>query len=223
MLLEIASVLDAQQLAVIRQLLANGRFVDGRQSAGITAGRVKRNRELDPQTAEVKQLNSMVLGSLYRHPTFRSAALPYRMSGAFFARYSEGMAYGDHVDDPVMGERERCRSDIAITVFLNDVADYEGGELVIRTAFGDKAVKLAAGDAVIYPASSLHHVDEVTRGERLVAVAWSQSLVRDAAKRELLYELDTVRETLRRAMPAALVTAKVDHCYVNLVRLWAEV
>lgn len=223
MLLEIPKVVAAGQLAIIRQLLANGRFVDGRQSAGITAGRVKHNRELDPEAPEVKRLNSLVLSSLYRHPTFRSAALPYRLSGAFFACYSEGMAYGDHVDDPVMGERERYRSDIAITVFLNDAADYDGGELVIRTAFGDKAVKLPAGDAVIYPASSLHHVAPVTRGERLVAVAWSQSLVRDAAKRELLYELDSVRETLRRAMPEALVTAKVDHCYVNLVRLWAEV
>lgn len=223
MLLEIPKVVDNEQLAIIRQLLANGRFVDGQQSAGVTAGRVKRNRELDPEAPEVNRLNGIVLGSLYRHPTFRSAALPYRVSGAFFARYGRGMAYGDHVDDPVMGGRERYRSDIAITVFLNDLADYDGGELVIRTAFGDKAVKLPAGDAVIYPASSLHHVAEVTRGERLVAVAWSQSLVRDAAKRELLYELDTVREALRRAMPEALVTAKVDHCYVNLVRLWAEV
>lgn len=223
MLLEIPRVLDTERLADVQRLLANGRFVDGRQSAGMTAGQVKNNRELEPEAPEVKQLNRIVLGSLYRHPTFRSAALPYRLSGAFFARYSEGMAYGDHVDDPVMGERERYRSDVAITVFLSDPADYDGGELVIRTAFGDQAVKLAAGDAVIYPASSLHRVAEVKRGERLVAVAWSQSLVRDAAKRELLYELDTVREALRRAMPEALVTAKVDHCYVNLVRLWAEV
>ncbi|MGF1613272.1 MAG: Fe2+-dependent dioxygenase [Gammaproteobacteria bacterium] len=223
MLLEIPKVVDAEQLGIIRQLLARGRFVDGRQSAGITAGRVKRNRELEPQAPELKQLNQLVLGSLYRHPTFRSAALPYRLSGAYFAYYSEGMAYGDHVDDPVMGERERYRSDIAITIFLSDAAHYDGGELVIRTAFGDKAVKLAAGDAVIYPASSLHRVTEVTRGERWVAVAWSQSLVRDPARRELLYELDTVREALRRVMPEALVTAKVDHCYVNLVRLWAEV
>jgi PKHD-type hydroxylase len=223
LLLEIPKVLDVEQLAPIRQLLADGRFVDGRQSAGISARRVKYNRELDPEATEVTRLNAIVLGSLYRHPTFRSAALPYRLSGAYFARYGEGMAYGDHVDDPVMGDRERYRCDIAITVFLNGPEDYDGGELIIRTAFGDKAVKLTAGDAIIYPASSLHHVAEVTRGERLVAVAWSQSLVRDAAKRELLYELDTAREALRRAMPEALVTAKVDHCYVNLVRLWAEV
>lgn len=223
MLLEIPKVVDTEQLATIRHLLTKSRFVDGRQSAGITAKRVKYNRELDPEAPEVRRLNNIVLGSLYRHPTFRSAALPFRLSGAFFARYSEGMAYGDHVDDPVMGERERYRCDLAITVFLSDPAAYDGGELVIRTAFGNQAVKLPAGDAIIYPASSLHRVAEVTRGERLVAVAWSQSLVRDAAKRELLYELDTVRETLRQAMPEALVTAKVDHCYVNLVRLWAEV
>ena len=223
MLLEIPKVVATEQLAIIRQLLAKGHFVNGQQSAGANARRVKFNRELDPEAPEVKQLNNIVLGSLHRHPTFRSAALPLRLSGAFFARYSEGMAYGDHVDDPVMGDRERYRCDLAITVFLSDPSDYDGGELVIRTAFGSQAVKLRGGDAVIYPASSVHHVSEVTRGERVVAVAWSQSLVRDAAKRELLYELDTVRETLRRAMPEALVTAKIDHCYVNLVRLWADV
>ena len=122
-----------------------------------------------------------------------------------------------------MGQDDRYRSDIAVTVFLSDPYDYQGGELVIRTTFGDKTVKLPAGDAVIYPASSLHRVAAVTRGERLVAVAWAQSLVRDPAKRELLHDLDTVRETLYRTSLDAAVTAKVAQIYVNLVRFWAEV
>ncbi len=132
------------------------------------------------------------------------------------------MAYGDHVDDPVMGPGPRYRSDIAITVFLSDPESYDGGELVIRTSFGDRAVKLAAGEAIMYPASSQHHVAEVTRGERLVAVTWVQSLVRDPVKRELLYELNLAREKLLRELPDAEETARVNTAYVNLVRMWAD-
>jgi PKHD-type hydroxylase len=117
----------------------------------------------------------------------------------------------------------RYRSDIAITIFLSDPEAYAGGELVIRTAFGPQEVKLPAGDAIMYPASSLHRVAEVMRGERLVAVTWVQSMVRDPMRRELLYELGLAREKLLRTRPDAEETAQVDHAYVNLVRMWAEV
>ena len=138
MLLEIPNVLDRAQLKQARETLAGASFFDGRRSAGWAAQRVKHNEEVDPGSPEVEALNTLVLGSLYEHPVFRSAALPHRVSGAYFARYTQGMSYGAHIDDPVMGEGTRYRSDIALTVFLNGPEEYDGGELVIRTAFGDK-------------------------------------------------------------------------------------
>ena len=187
------------------------------------AKKVKSNQEIDQTTDTAIQLSKIIIGNLYSSSTFRSAALPLRSATPFFAKYGTGMKYGDHIDDPVMGEGQRFRCDIATTIFLNNPNDYEGGELVVRTPFGDQIVKLAAGDAVVYPASSLHHVNEVTKGDRLVAVAWTQSMVRDASKRELLHELNLARETLMQTSPAAEETAQVDHSYTNLVRMWAEV
>ena len=127
------------------------------------------------------------------------------------------------VDDPVMGEGQRYRSDVAVTVFLVEPDAYDGGELRIETPFGPREVKLPAGSAVTYPASSLHEVKPVTRGERRVAVTWVQSLVRDPERRALLYELDVARQALRQVTPEADVTARVDHAYTNLVRMWADV
>jgi PKHD-type hydroxylase len=222
MMLEIPGVLTSGQLERVAKLLAGATFVDGKLSAGSRAGAVKRNQELDPKNADADALNELVIGSLFRHPVFQSAVLPSRVSAAFFARYAPGMAFGDHIDDPVMGDENRYRSDVAITIFLNDPHSYDGGELEVRTAFGEQAVKLAAGNALVYPASSLHRVREVSRGQRLVAVAWAQSLVRDPARRELLYELDIARQGLMRVTPKAEVTEKVDRVYANLVRMWAD-
>lgn len=223
MLLRIPEVVGRAELDTIAELLREARFVDGRLSAGKAARRVKHNEELDPDAALLERLNSMVMVPLVKHPLYRSAALPLRVASPFYARYTPGMSYGMHVDDPVMGAGERYRSDVSCTVFLNAPEDYDGGELVIRTAFGDTEVKLPAGDAVVYPSSSLHRVAEVTRGARLVAVTWIQSLVRDPAQRELLHELNTAREKLLAEAPEADATAQVDHAYVNLVRMWSEV
>ena len=132
------------------------------------------------------------------------------------------MHYGNHIDDPIMGEGQRYRSDIAITIFLSDPAAYEGGELAIRSSFGTQSVKLPAGDAVMYPASSVHEVRPVTSGERLVAVTWVQSLVRDARQRELLFELHQARERMLRESPESEVTRRLEVVYANLVRMWAE-
>jgi len=224
MLIEIPQVLDQDQLKRVAELLSGARFVDGRLSAGLTARRVKHNEELDGGAPELEQLNQIVMGTLVRHPAFKSAVLPHRVAVPFYARYTPGMEYGDHVDDPVMGPAGgRYRSDVSCTVYLNGPDGYDGGELVINTTFGTREVKLPAGDAVLYPSSSLHHVAPVTRGERLVAVTWIQSMVRDAARRELLHELNQAREKLLVEHPQAEETAQVDHAYVNLVRMWAEV
>lgn len=224
MLLEIPHLLSPKKLAEVQQLLRDASFVDGKLSAGMYAQRVKHNDELPADAVQIQHLNNLVMNTLVQHPQFQSAVLPHRVASPFYARYGKGQSYGDHIDDPVMGPMgQRYRSDVSCTIFLCDPADYEGGELVIRTSFGDQSVKLAAGHAVIYPSSSLHHVNAVTAGERLVAVTWIQSLVRDAARRELLYELNLAREHLMRERPDALETQQVDHSYVNLVRMWSEV
>ncbi|HYA39625.1 MAG TPA: Fe2+-dependent dioxygenase [Candidatus Methylomirabilis sp.] len=223
MLLRIPSVLTRDQLDAVRTLLTNAHFVDGKLSAGMAAKRVKHNEELDKHAQQMNILNNIVMGSLVQHPVYRGGALPLRVASPLYARYTPGMSYGDHLDDPIMGaDSALYRSDIAITVFLNDPESYDGGELVIRTAFGTNEVKLPAGDAVMYPASSLHQVREVTRGERLVALTWVQSLVRDPARRELLYQLNQAREKLLRTSPAAEETAHVDTAYMNLVRMWGD-
>jgi PKHD-type hydroxylase len=223
MLVNVTGVLDRQRLRLVQELLARAPFVDGRLSAGAMADRVKRNEEVDVRTQEITRLNDVVMRALVAHPTYQAAAMPLRVAAPYYARYRPGMTYGDHIDDPIMQADMPYRSDIAITVFLNDPDDYEGGELVVRGTFGDQRVKLPAGDAVLYPASSVHQVAPVTRGERLVAVTWLQSAIRDPAKREILYGLYLAKEALRERDPEARETVQVNHAYVNLVRMWAEI
>ena len=223
MLLRIHSVLDRNELELVRRMLANAAFVDGKLSAGQAAKRVKNNQEVDRHAREIEQLNNLVMGKLVQHPVYRSGALPLRVAAPYYARYTPGMQYGDHVDDPVMGtDGTLYRSDVSITVFISDPAGYEGGELVINTPFGEQQVKLPAGDAVMYASSSLHRVAEVTRGERLVAVTWLQSLVRDPARRELLHELNSVRERMLVNTPDTEDAKLINKTYVNLVRMWGD-
>lgn len=222
MLLKIPNVLSREQIGTVRNALANATFVDGKLTTGKAARSVKNNEEVDGSLEGMRKLNDMVIGTLCQHPTFRTAALPSGVSPAFFARYGPGMSYGWHVDEAV-GTSNQNRADIAITVFLSDIEEYDGGELSIQTSFGEQEVKLPAGDVVIYPASSLHEVREVTRGQRLVAVAWTQSLIRDPARRELLYELGEARElSLADGVDAKLV-ARLQKVYANLLRMWADV
>lgn len=224
MLLAIAGVLNAAQLDKIHESLAQARFVDGRLTAGRAAARVKNNEELQPEPQVHQRINRIVMSALGHNTDFKSAALPHRMADFIVARYHPGMTYGDHVDDPIMGSGgPRFRTDVSMTLFLNPPESYDGGELVIRTPFGDRQVKLAAGDAVVYPSASVHRVAPVTRGERLVILTWIQSYVRDAARRELLYELNRAREALLAADPDADTTKHVDRSYANLLRMWAEV
>ncbi len=223
MLTHIEKVLDDEQLQQITVLIAAGRFADGRESAGKAARRVKLNEELSLDPTRFSELNNIVMGSLVKHPVFRSAAMPLKTAAPYYARYTSGMSYGAHVDDPVMGQGELYRSDLSVTLFLSEPGSYDGGELCIQTAFGEQQVKLPAGDAVLYPSSSLHRVAEVTRGERLVAVSWIQSLVRAPEQRTLLHELNQAREVLLKERPDATETQQVNHSYINLVRMWSDV
>lgn len=224
MYLVIENVLRQQQLEQITTLLSQAEFVDGKLSAGMQAKRVKNNEEVRASDQVVERLNHLVMNSLVQHPQYQSAVFPYRVAAPFYARYTTGMGYGDHVDDPVMGPMSgRYRSDVSTTVFLNPPEEYQGGELCINTPFGDKRVKLAAGDAVVYPSSSWHRVEEVTDGVRLVAVTWTQSMIRDSAKRELLYELGSARDSMIASQPDSEETAKVSTSYVNLLRMWSDI
>lgn len=224
MLLAIPTVLKADELQLARSWLADAPFVDGRLSAGATARRVKSNQEVEPGAPDLERLNRLVMSNLVRHPLYRAGAMPLHVATPFYARYRPGMAYGDHLDDPIMGaEGVLYRTDIAITVFLNAPEEYDGGELIIRTPGGDQVVKSPAGDAVLYPASSIHQVSPVTRGERLVAVTWVQSLVRDPARRELLFGLNAAREMLLHSAAGAAETVQVNAAYLNLIRMWSDI
>jgi len=223
MLLEIPNILSAQELEHVRATLDSAPFIDGKLSAGSAAQRVKHNEEVDVRSQDVQQLNNLVMTRLVENPVYRAAALPMKVAAPYYARYNTGMSYGDHVDDPIMHADTPYRSDISITIFLNDKTDYEGGELVINTQYGEHAVKLPAGSAVMYPSSSVHHVNEVTSGSRLVAVTWLQSLVREPAKRELLYDMYQVKEKLLKESPDDKNTKRLDRSYVNLIRMWGDV
>ncbi len=221
MLLAIRNVLSKNQLQVIRKLLENAEFVDGKLSAGKEAEQVKNNLELSQQSPLHEQLNQMLMPSLINHPEYQAFAFPLKVATPFYARYTKGMTYGFHVDDPIMGPMNgRYRTDVSTTVFLND--DYEGGELAIKTSYGEQRIRLNAGDAVVYPSTSWHQVDEVISGERLVAVIWAQSMVKDPQKRELLYELGQARSILIDERAKSDETAHVSNVYANLVRRWSE-
>lgn len=224
MLVTIPDVLDQQRLDYIRSVLDTAPFVDGKLSAGMAAQRVKQNEEVAAEAQQLEQLNNLLMGNLVKHPLYQAAALPAKIAAPYYARYQPGMAYGDHVDDAIMGPAQgRYRSDVSVTVFLNAPEEYDGGELVIRTSFGSQSIKLPAGQAVVYPSSSLHQVSEVTRGARLVAVSWAQSMIRDPAQRELLYGLNQARESLLQQRPDDDETRQVDIAYSNLFRMWAEI
>ncbi len=224
MLITIPAVLNAEELGVVSDLIAQARFVDGKLSAGQEATRVKHNEELSAQDSLITPLNNLVMGKLVQHPTYLAAALPQKIAAPYYARYTKGMRYGNHVDDPVMGPPgQRYRSDCSITVFLNSPDQYDGGELVIQTSFGEQKIKLNAGDAVLYPSSSTHRVAEVTNGERIVAVTWLQSMVRAPEQRELLYKLHQARELLMQNARDTEETELVSNAYVNLVRMWSDI
>jgi PKHD-type hydroxylase len=224
MLITIPQVLQKEEIAVVHDFISRAKFVDGKLSAGSEAIGVKNNLEMQTTEREMAQLNNLVMGKLVKHPVYLNAAMPAKIAAPFYARYAKGMHYGNHIDDPIMGTAgQRYRTDLSITVFLNSPEDYDGGELVVQTAFGEQRVKLGAGNAVMYPSGSTHRVAEVTRGERIVAVTWVQSMVRDPAQRELLYRLSQARDILLDKSKGETETELVSNAYINLVRMWSDV
>jgi PKHD-type hydroxylase len=215
----LAQVLDSAALARVHARLAAAAYEEGAATAGWHARGVKSNLQTRDEAAALE-----IREALLRHPVFVAAALPRRLRAALFSRYLPGMAYGTHVDDALMGHQDPIRTDLAVTVFLSDPASYDGGELVIDGHSGIQAYKLAAGDAIVYPATQLHRVAEVTRGERLAAVLWVQSFVREPWQREILFDLDTARRGIWN-QAAQRHTAEFDllsKTYSNLLRAWAD-
>lgn len=224
MLVTIPEVLNKEDIGVIADLMATANFREGATTAGSEARRVKNNHEMFISEIETQRLNNLVMGKLVRNPDYIAAAFAARIAAPIYAKYTEGMYYGNHIDDPVMGPpNQRYRSDMSVTIFLNEPEAYDGGELVISTTFGEQKVKLNAGDAVLYPSSSTHRVAEVTRGERIVAVTWLQSTVRDPAKREILYNLAQARETMIKTAAGTKELEQVSNSYVNLLRMWSDI
>lgn len=221
MILCIAEVLTDKELAAIRRHLAKGDFVDGRETAGWHARLVKHNQQLASGPGN-SAAGEILRGALLRHEVFRAGVQPHRLRPPLFSRSGVGQGYGAHVDDALMGDAPRLRTDVSVTVFLSAPEDYEGGELVIDTPGGELGYKLAAGSALIYPATSLHRVEPVTAGRREVAVTWVQSLVRAAEQREILFDLDRARRAIFEADGKTPAFDAVTKSYANLLRLWAE-
>ena len=229
MLLHIPQVLDQAQVAAMRTRLEAAEWVDGRQTVGAQGAQVKRNRQLAEDAPLRAELGDQVLAALARNPMYFAAVLPLRTLPPRFNRYEGGGEYGFHVDGAVMalpavpGEAPASlRSDVSCTLFLADPGDYDGGELVIDDTYGEHAVKLPAGDLIVYPSSSLHRVAPVTRGARLAAFFWVQSLVRDPARRQLLLELDTSIQALTQAGADRAALLRLTGVYHNLLRRWSE-
>jgi len=225
MLLHIPEVLTRDELSHLCQGLAAAEWTDGRETVGAQGAQVKRNQQL-PDAAPLKiQLGTMVLAALERSPLFFAAALPLKIMPPRFNRYADGGEYGFHVDGAVMrlGSGAPLRSDVSCTLFLGEPEQYDGGELVVSDTYGEHSIKLPAGDLILYPSSSLHRVTPVTRGMRLAAFFWVQSMVRDAARRSLLFEMDTSIETLRRTAADSGAVLRLTGIYHNLLRSWSEV
>jgi len=226
MMIAIPQVLDAAALAKARAAIDGGAWVDGSVTAGHQSALAKRNRQLAEGSAAARSAGAVVIEALQASPTFIAAALPAKIFPPLFNRYAGGEAFGTHVDNAVrLGpDGLRVRSDLSATLFLSDPASYDGGELVVEDRAGAQAVKLPAGDMLLYPASSLHRVESVTRGERTACFFWVQSMVRDDGARRILFDLDSaVRQAAAALGHDARAVIELTGVYHNLLRRWAEV
>ena len=221
MIVSIPDLLNPEELAHIQHSLAQAKFVDGKLTAGWHAKLVKDNQQLAQSTIS-KAHKQIVTTALKRNQLFQAIARPRVIHSVLFSRYTQGMAYGRHIDNALMGGDQFFRSDLSFTVFLNHPTDYTGGELVMETADSETSYKLQAGSAIVYPSTTLHRVEAVTQGERLVAVGWVQSLIRNGEKREILFDLETVKRSLFAQEGKTNEFDLVTKSIANLMRQWAE-
>lgn len=225
MLLHIPQVLTKAEVAEIRQRLDDEGWVDGLRSSGPQAAGVKRNLQLDAASPVFAALSQRVADALQRHPLFMSAVLPAQMLPPMFNRYEGGGHYGNHIDNAIQTDRfsgRKVRTDVSTTVFLSEPDEYEGGELIAEDSFGAHEVKLDAGDAIVYPSTALHRVEPVTRGVRVAAFLWTQSLVREAWKRSMLFELDMTIVKLRSQFGDSEEVVALTGHYHKLLQQWAD-
>ncbi len=227
MILCIADMIPAELLQEAQAIFARSQFVDGSETAGWHARQVKHNSQIAANQPAAVALQQKILSQVAAHSVIVTAVLPKRFRPLLLNRYQPGMSYGSHVDDAIMGRTpdsaNEIRSDISFTLFLSPPESYDGGELVIESTSGEQVFKLQAGQAVIYPSTSLHRVCEVTKGVRDAAVGWAQSYVRNAEQREMLFELDTVRRAIFRRDGKSPEFDQLSKVYSNLLRSWSEV
>jgi PKHD-type hydroxylase len=224
MMLHIPEVLTREQVAEVRKLTEGAQWLDGRATAGAQAGQIKQNRQIPADAPQAIAASAIVAAALKRHPLYASAALPHILLPPRFNAYEGGGHYGNHVDsalhiDPTTGRH--VRTDVSTTLFLNDPEDYDGGELIVEDSYGAHEVKLNAGDAILYPSTSLHRVEPVTRGVRLAAFTWCQSLISDDWRRNMLFELDMTILKLRQQLGDNTEVVSLTAHYHNLLRQWA--
>ena len=225
MLLTIPDLLPAERVAHARALLDQADWVDGRVTAGGQSARAKDNEQLPEDHPAGRELGEIILSALGRNPLFISAALPSKVFPPLFNRYRGGQAFGTHVDNAIRqitGTPHRLRTDLSATLFLSSPDEYDGGELQIEDTYGVHSVKLPAGDLVLYPSTSLHHVRPVTRGARVASFFWIQSMVRDDGARTLLFDLDTAIQRVNLDTPAHAAAVPLTGVYHNLLRRWAD-
>jgi PKHD-type hydroxylase len=224
MMLHVPKVLDATQVADFRKRLAVAGWTDGRITAGYQSARAKNNLQLPESDPVAHELSAAVRAALDRSPLLFAAALPRRIFTPLFNLYEEGNGFGDHVDNAVRYEQtgQPVRTDLSATLFLSGPDEYDGGELVIGAASGIHSVKLPAGDMVLYPATTIHKVEAITRGERHACFFWIQSMVRDEGERTLLFNLDLAIQKLNQDHPGDAAAVELVGVYHNLLRKWAE-
>lgn len=225
MMLQIPGVLGKDEVARLRGLIDAADWADGNATSGFQAALAKQNRQLPGDSGAALEAGAAILAALDRHPLFVSAALPARILPPLFNRYGVGDGFGDHIDNSIRRDRDgrQLRTDLSATLFLTEPEDYDGGELTVDDTYGVHQVKLAAGDMILYPASSLHRVEAITRGARVSSFFWIQSLVRDDARRALLFDMDMAIQRAGAGLgqgDAAVIS--LTGAYHNLLRMWAE-
>ena len=226
MMLHVPAVLTKAQVAELRAQIDAAAWEDGNATSGAQSALAKHNRQLPEGSAAAREAGAAIREALTKNPLFMSAALPHTVYPPLFNRYGPGHGFGDHIDNALRFQRDqgvRIRTDLSATLFLCDPSDYEGGELVVEDTYGVHEVKLPAGDLILYPASSLHRVEAVRAGERVASFFWIQSLIRDDAKRALLFDMDLAIQNLAKdAGQDAPAIVSLTGAYHNLLRMWAE-